>query len=247
MRPRHIVGLAAAVYVVGLIATAPATLFDSALRQASNGRLRLTQASGTVWSGAGQIELRDEKLQSAVGRKIAWRLRPAHLLLARLRYDVALGVTAKTFPVTVSFSRLELSDATLTLPAAALGLAMPKLAPLELTGEAVLQVTRLSLEGRSTLGNATLQWRNAGSALTPISPLGDYELRVEGVSSRVNVSLHTLKGPLQLSGEGTWTPGSNPALVAQARIPPPQHQQLAPLLRLIAIERNDGSFTLQLK
>ncbi len=50
------VGLAA--YLLGLLVYAPATLVDAVLGRVSDGRLRLAEASGTLWSGAGLIEIR---------------------------------------------------------------------------------------------------------------------------------------------------------------------------------------------
>ena len=63
----------------------------------------------------------------------------------------------------------------------------------------------------------------------------------------VQASLRTLQGPLQLDGQGSWTSGRNPVFQGTARVPPQHQQQLAPLLRLIAVERGEGSFELQLK
>ena len=96
-------------------------------------------------------------------------------------------------------------------------------------------------------GGATLQWRGAGSALTPVAPLGDYELRLDGSGTAVRASLRTLVGPLRLEGSGSWTPGASPAFLGTARVAPEFRVQLEPLLRLIAVERGDGSFELQLK
>jgi len=208
--------------------------------------MRLAEARGTLWSGAGQIEIRDLKLRTGIARNVVWRVRPAHLLRGKLLYEVALGHQVKRFPVTISLSRIEVADADINLPAAVLGLGAPKLAALELAGDVLLHVARLSF-GRGTIqGNGTLQWRGAGSSLTPVSPLGDYELRFEGNGAAMRASLRTLKGPLQLDGEGSWS-GGNPAFVGTARVPPQYRQQLVPLLQLIAVERSDGSFTLHLK
>jgi len=80
-----------------------------------------------------------------------------------------------------------------------------------------------------------------------VSPLGDYELRLEGEGPAGRATLHTLQGPLRLDGKGSWMHGDSPAFLAMARVPPQHQQQLAPLLRLIAVERGDGSFELQLK
>jgi len=247
VRRWQLIGFGLGAYALGLIATAPATLIDARLERASEGRLRLAEARGTLWSGTGQIEIRDANRRSGIAKNIAWRVLPAYLLRGKLQYEVALDHAIKHFPVTISLSRIEVADADINLPAAALGLGVPKLVPLGLTGDILLHVARLA-SGRSAIqGNATLQWRAAGSAFTPVSPLGDYELRFEGDGSAVHVSLRTLQGPLQLDGQGSWTSGRNLVFQGTARIPPQHQQQLAPLLRLIAIERGEGSFELQLK
>jgi len=242
----RLLGLALGAYALGLIATAPASLIDASLNQASEGRLRLAEAHGTLWSGSGQIELRDRMHRSGVAKSIAWRVLPVYFLRGQLRGEVVLDQSAKQFPVTISLSQIEVADADVDLPAAALGLAIPKLAPLGLTGDVLLHVARMS-SGRSAIqGNATLQWRGAGSAFTRLSPLGDYELRFEGEGAAVRASLRTLQGPLQLDGQGSWTSGGNPAFLGTARIPPEHLQQLAPLMRMIAVERGEGRFELQL-
>ena len=234
------------VYALALIATAPATLVDAGLQRASDGRLRLAAAQGTLWSGAGQLEIRDAGRRSGVARSLAWRVVPESLLRGYLVCAVGLGQSAARFPVTLSLSRIELANADISLPATVLGLGVPKLAPLGLTGEVLIHVSSLSIARDRMAGNATLQWRAAGSALTPVSPLGDYELRIEGEGSAVRATLHTLQGPLQLDGKGSWTHGDSTAFLAMARVPPQHQQQLAPLLRLIAVERGEGRFELQL-
>jgi general secretion pathway protein N len=241
----QLVALGLAAYAFALIAAAPATLIDARLQQTSAGALRLAEASGTLWSGSGQIEIRDASRRKGIARRVAWRARPAYLLRAKLRYDVSLDDAGKPFPVSISLARVEVTDAAIDLPAAALGLGVPRLVALGLTGDVLLRIGRLAFERDSIRGNATLQWRRAGSTFTPVSPLGDYELRIDADGSAVRASLRTLRGPLQLDGKGSWTGGSKPVVLATARIAPQYREQLAPLLRLIAVEGRDGSFTLR--
>jgi len=148
--------------------------------------------------------------------------------------------------VTLSWSRIELANADVNLPAAVLGLAVPKLAPLGLTGDAAIHIATLTMARDAIAGSAALQWRAAGSALSPVSPLGDYELRVDGAGRTARAILRTIEGPLQLDGKGSWTHGARPVFLATARVLPQHQEQLAPLLRLIAIERGEGNFELQL-
>lgn len=234
-------------YVLALVAAAPATLLDANLERASNGRLRLAEARGTLWSGAGRIEIREADGRTGVGRNVAWRVLPESLFRGRLVHEVGLEQAAGHFPVTLSLSRIDLANADVTLPAAVLGLAVPKLAPLGLTGEVLIHVGQLTFAGGETEGNVTLRWRAAGSALTPLSPLGEYELRLDGGGTMVHASLSTLAGPLQLEGKGSWKHGDRVAFLATARIPAQHREQLAPILRLIAVENSKGVFELQLK
>lgn len=239
------IGLGA--YIIALIATAPATLLDAGLQGATEGRLRLAEARGTLWSGSGQIEAGGAGARTGLTKRLAWHLRPGALLRARLAYEVELEAGSRSFPVTIFWSRIELENADIRLPAAALGLGVPKLAALELTGEVNLHVSSLSIGRSATRGNAVLQWLAAGSALSPVSPLGDYELRLEGDGPAIRGTLRTLEGPLQLDGQGSWASGRRPVFLATAHTPPRLQQELGPFLRLIAVERGAGRFELQLK
>lgn len=232
------------VFSVALVALAPATLVDVRLEGASAGRLRLAEAQGSLWSGAGWIEVRDAQGRAGVAKRLAWRVLPVSLLRARLVAEVELDDAAKPFAVTISLSRIEITDAGISVPAAALGLGMPGLAPLRLTGEVLVKVPRLSLERGRMDGDATLHWRAAGSALSPIAPLGEYEVRVKAAGPAVHAELRTLEGPLQLDGKGTWSSGAPPSFMVTAQVPPQYREQLAPLLALIAVERGANRFEL---
>jgi general secretion pathway protein N len=246
MKRWQLIAIGLIIYTVAVIATAPATLIDARLQHASHGRLRLAEAHGTLWSGSGQIEVRDSAGRIGVAKDLAWRFLPESLLRGRLVCEVGLDQSANRFPVTVSLSRIEVANADVSLPATVLGLGLPKLAPLGLTGDVLLHVASLTIERKEMQGNATLLWRDAGSVLTPISPLGDYELRLDGEGATVHAYLRTIQGPLRLEGKGSWANGNNPVFLATAQVAAEHQQQLAPLLRLIAVERGEGNFELRL-
>jgi len=231
-------------YAAALVVLVPATLIDAQLQRASHGRLRLAEAHGSLWSGAGWIEIRDAEGKAGVAKRLAWRVLPVSLLRARLVAEVGLDQAAKPFPVSISLSRMEIADAGIRVPAAVLGLGLPRLAPLRLSGEVLISVPRLSVERGRMDGEATLQWRAAGSALSPISPLGEFEVQIKAVGPAVHAALSTLHGPLQLEGKGTWSNGARPSFLVAARVPAQHQEQLAPLFRLIAVERGAGSFEL---
>lgn len=246
MNPRSMAAIGLVAYLLGMMVIAPASLIDAGLQVWAGGRLRLVDARGTLWSGSGLIELRDRAGQRGIAEGLAWRLVPASLMNGRLDYVVELARAPRPFPLRISLAGLELSDAELALPAGVFGLALPRLAPLGLSGNALLQVATLAIGPDRLRGKATLKLRETGSALTPVAPLGDYELLLDADQAGVRIALHTLAGPLQLDGGGVWAGGKASGFQALAQVPLQYRPQLGPLLGLIAVEHSAGNFTLKL-
>lgn len=235
------------VYAFTLVATAPATLADAGLQRASNGRLRLAESSGTLWSGVGFFEVRGADGQTGIASALSWRLQPGALFRAQLAYEVESGYGSRPFPVTIFGSRIELANADFNMPVGALALGFSKLAPLELTGHVNLRISSAVIRESAVQGSATLEWRSAGSLLAPGLLFGDYALRLDGAGAEIRAILETLQGPLQLRGSGAWARGHAPVFLGTADVPSEFQQQLAPLLRLVAVERSSGKFELQVK
>lgn len=244
MKRRHLVATGLVVYVLALIASAPATLMDGSLQRISQGQLRLVEAQGTVWSGAGNIELRSVGGQTGITKSITWRMLPTSLLRGHLVYEIGMAADTQPFAVTMSLSQIALANADINLPAAALSLGIPKLEPFGLSGDLLLHIDHLSIGDKQMQGKLILQWRNAGSALTANALLGDYVMTVDGDGATSRVVLRTLHGPLQLDGKGAWISGGKPDYVVTAHVPPQHQQLLSPLLRLVATERSAGNFEL---
>lgn len=231
--------------VLFLIALAPATLLDVGLRHATEGRLRLAQARGTLWSGDGVLEIRDET-GHAVGKDLSWSLQTHALWRGRLDFAVAIDHAGEAFPVRLSMRGIELSGADFSLPASTLGVAMPQMAPLGPRGELVFHVAKFSRVGEALSADAVVTWKDASSAVTAVAPLGSYELRFNSVAGSLNATLRTLNGPLRLDGHGAWRGSGALELSATARVDARYRSQLTPLLSLIAVERGDGDFVLKL-
>lgn len=221
---------------------APASLLNAHLQGATNGRAHLTETQGTIWAGRGRFELRDAQNQSSIGKPIAWTLMPASLLGGRLVFDIRIEQSAAGFPLAISASRIDITNASVELPGAVLGLAMPKLAPLGLSGQVMLKVETLSIGRDELLGNFTVRWQAAGSALAPVSPFGDYTLHVTGDETGMRAAVQTLEGPLHIAGSGPVSPGGSFSFPVVLTVSDNYFAQFAPLLRMISIERGDHSF-----
>lgn len=234
------IGIAA--YAICLFTTAPAGLLDTALDRLSEGRLRLSEAHGSLWAGSGRIELRDPEGRHGMAERCDWQLASASLWPAALRYSVRMASSGRTFPMSLSISSIELSGAELAIPADVLGLLLPRLTPLGLAGSLDLKVAMLSVTPAQVLGDARMTWRDAGSALSPIAPLGSYDISIDAGPAGTRMVLRTLDGPLQLDGDVSLVRGKQAQFRIVATLPPAYRPQLAPLLALISVERGEGRF-----
>ena len=199
------------------------------------------EAQGSLWSGAGWIEVRDADGSAGVAQapRLARAARVA--CCADACWPKSSHQDAKPFPVALSLSRIEIADAGIQLPAAALGLGLPRLAGLRLTGEVQVSIPRLSLERGRIDGDATLQWR----ARRLGAHAGLAARRLRGAHSRPSAPTCTRrcarsKARCSSRAKAPGRTAQAPSFLATARVPAQHQEQLAPLLRLIAVERGAG-------
>ncbi|MCB1914188.1 MAG: type II secretion system protein N [Rhodocyclaceae bacterium] len=184
----------------------PATVLDSALAGASDGRLRLLDARGSVWSGSGTLASLSGDGRAAqpwlqghwrtefgglASGWLGWWLREQDRTVAHLRF---------------SAGGIELVSAELDTPLGPLLDSVPH--PLARAGWR--GATRLTTPGircdwlGACAGPARLVWTDAGVDLVPGRRFGDYELRATARGRSGTLSLRTLSGELRIDGEGSW-------------------------------------------
>ena len=207
--------------LVGLVAFAPAAWLASALASATDERLLLTDARGTLWSGSALPVLTGgpgSRDASALPGRLDWnlswrglgaelRLRQACCLRGEVRALVRPGLGRLTVQV------LPAQSSTLgQWPAAWLaGLGTPW-NTLQLGGTLRLTSPGLTLEwvqGRMRFsGEAALDVAGASSRVATLDTLGSYRLTLRGDATSTDaasLTLVTLEGALRLSGQGQWT------------------------------------------
>ncbi len=203
---RFMVGLLG--FVLVWLANAPATWLSLILQYASGGHLHLANESGTIWNGAAEVNWQEEATVIPWPGRVEWQLHP-----------VWGGVTVALHQAG-AVSRLEgvarwrwgewqWQPGEAQCPVALLrGLGSP-FSTLRPTGSLSLRWGAGRWEGsRMSLWTVDVIWRQAGTRLAPLSPLGDYRVRLTGQKDGMHLVLTTIQGPLQLSGEGGEVQGN---------------------------------------
>jgi general secretion pathway protein N len=262
-RPRQGAGISlgwsAAALVAGLLAVlwvvavqAPAAWADLALERLTSGRLRLADATGTVWSGRGRLVVAEPGLAAqrpattvagvVVPGAFRWQLSPWPLLVGMLDVRIEHDSMRQPVAVTGSAAELRISPGMLTLPPVDLDRLGSPWNTIRPAGTLTVTWDMVRLQGGQFDGRAVIDLGDAASALTPVRPLGSYRIEVVGSGAQAKVGMTTLAGPLRLQGQGTWDARAGLRFTAEARADEPEQDRLQTLLGLLGVR--DGERTI---
>jgi len=236
--------------VAATLAFAPASFADMALRQATLGRVRLAETTGTIWTGSGRLVLTDVETGEAAANgpvagglaipgRIGWEVRALPLVLGLV--DAQLSLDSRRPPVRISGNPTDLrvGAGSLDLPSAQLARLGSPWNTIRPSAALSMRWDALSIRQGVLDGRASIELRDTASAMTPIRPLGTYRIDVTGTGRDVALSLVTLSGPLKLEGKGSWDRRAGVRFTAEAHADGPEQFALQSLLALIGRRQGD--------
>jgi len=207
-------GLTALVGAVTVLVFLPAAWLGPMVERQTGGRLTLGDAQGTLWRGSafvGGAAGEGGSVTPLLPGRFSWRLSPLVLfgqVSMELANDKAL---AQPVRITGSWSQWQVSAGELLLPAeglAGLGAPLNTLAP---SGVIKLSWNLLDIarQGQAVAvqGRTVLSLTDMGSRMSPVKPLGSYEVAMDWRGQQADMALRTVRGALLLSGSGTLANG----------------------------------------
>lgn len=240
---------------LALLLFAPARWLAQGIGAASDGRLQLVNARGTVWDGRADLLLtggQGSRTLTALPQGLRWQLRPAWADAPALELQLtAPCCTPQPLRLTAlpgwQGGRLQVAGFQSQWPTELLtGLGTPW-NTLRLEGRLQLQSPGLGLQwaaGRSRVqGALTIEALDMASRLSTLRPLGSYRIALNAPagSDSATVALQTLRGELQLQGDGQWV-GGRLRFRGEATAAPGRETALANLLNIIG--RRQGTRSL---
>jgi general secretion pathway protein N len=250
--------LGVVVALATFLATAPATLIDWGLARGTDGRVRLADAEGSIWSGQGRLVLVDLVTEAERGNRgarrvdslagvvipgtIRWRVSPLPLFIGRLQASASHESMATPVTLTGNARRLQGTGGSLQLPSVNLARLGSPWTTVRPTASLAVQWQPFVIEQGRFVGQATLELRDVASALTPVRPLGAYRITIDGTGASSRIQMSSIEGPLRLSGNGTWTPQTGLRFTAYAQADEAEQMRLQSLLGLLG--RREGARTL---
>jgi len=255
--PRRWPMVAAAVATVCVVAgttvlvMAPASWVAAGFAQATQGRVALANAQGSLWEGSANLMLStgagsndsngtgpaSEQTATLLPYRIDWHTRFWPLFRGHIQM-VMQEARPLSQPVLIDAGWQETTffAGSLGVPASLLaGLGAP-FNTLDLQGDVTLDWTdwRLLGRGRSALayGQLTVDLHNMSSSVSRVSPLGSYRSTFSAQGADATVALTTVSGPLMLSGHGHLQ-GTQFSFDGSATSTPAARDNLAGLLNLL--------------
>jgi general secretion pathway protein N len=206
-----LVALAIALTVVAFL---PATWLGQIVEQQTGGRLTLGDAQGTLWNGSaflGGAPGEGGSVTPLLPGRFGWHLSPLVLVgHVNMRVENAQAL-AQPVSINGSWSQWQVSAGQLLLPAeglAGLGAPLNTLAP---SGTIKLNWNNLDVarqgQAVAVTGRTVLSMTDMGSRMSPIKPLGSYEMVMDWHGQYAALTLQTTRGALLLSGNGSLRNG----------------------------------------
>jgi general secretion pathway protein N len=229
-----------------LIIFFPVNWIVAIVEQQTGGRLTLGDAQGTLWQGSafiGGAATGNEALTPLLPGRFSWHLSPM-LLLGSVDADLE-NTAALSQPVSITGSWREwrVSGAAVSVPAdrlVALGAPLNTVQPagqMRLSWEP-LQLTQQNGQ-MEIIGAMNLEMTDLSSRLSPVKPLGSYDVGLEWRGTQATVMLKTLHGPMLLNGSGMINNGRL-QFSGTARAEAGQEQRLGNFLNLLGQRSTEG-------
>jgi general secretion pathway protein N len=229
-----------------LIVFCPAAWMASALEQQTGGRLTLGDAQGTLWNGSafiGGAPSGADPVTPLLPGRFSWHLSPL-VLLGEVNVDLQNpAALSQPLKITGSWNQWQVTPAAISLPAERLaGLGAP-LNTIQPSGQMRLSWEPLQVMRRGNAlevnGMMTLLMSDIASRLSPIKPLGAYQMIMDWRGQQAQLTLKTVKGPLLLNGGGTLKNGHF-QFSGRAEAEEGQEERLANLLNLLGQRRQEN-------
>jgi general secretion pathway protein N len=208
------VGLTAVAVAATILVFLPAAWLGPLVERQTGGRLTLGDAQGTLWRGSafvGGAPGEGGSVTPLLPGRFSWRLSPL-VLFGQVNMDLANDkALAQPVRISGSWSQWQVSAGELLLPAeglAGLGAPLNTLAP---SGTIRLSWNLLDIarQGQTVAvqGRTVLSLTDMGARMSPIKPLGSYEMAMDWRGQQADLILRTVRGALLLSGSGTLENG----------------------------------------
>ena len=197
----------------------PASWLTKLLASQAGCRVLVQQALGTVWQGSAALGFSESNEQGvcrepfALTERFSWS---SSCSLNQLRCQSRIQFSALDQPLVITWSptKIDVLANQIALPTNVLEVLGNPWSTLRPRGQLLARWTDLRFRGidlssahNTQSGSIRIIINNLGSPISPVKPLGDYEILANVDNNVITWSLSTTSGPLLLKGNGDTKAG----------------------------------------
>lgn len=191
-------------FVASVCLRAPASVWDSFLRSATQGQFSLLETEGSVWRGAAQLGLLDPA--AGVMRPVmplAWQWHPGALFRGNVAWDFSLAGSTP-FTLEAKAAGFQVKTLVLRLPARFAMERIPNaIGRAGWHGDLLINAPGWRCTWRMVCdGNLSARWQGAASDLFPNRHLGDYRADFVAEAGKIDMNLATETGDVRVNAHG---------------------------------------------
>ncbi len=230
-----------------LVTLLPAAWVTPQFAQATGGHVNLVNPSGSLWEGSATLLLApgaDRSASTLLPGRVEWHTQFWPLFTGRVRMQMRqTDAMPNAVTLDATLRGAVLSAGSMSVPASLLaGLGTP-FNTLDLQGDVRIDWSDWRLFGNDAFGQMTVTITDMTSRVSRVKPLGSYRAVLQAQGAASTLDLTTLKGPLLMTGRGTFGP-NQASFRGSASATPEQRDNLAGLLNLLGHPVGDGSVSL---
>lgn len=235
-------------FAVILVVTMPASFIASQVQPSLPPQVAIEGAKGSVWQGEASVRAAPGGMPIHI-EKVQWRFKPQRLADGKLAFDttVSTGGFEAKMELQRDGSRWHVRDFRLDGDAAGFATVFPILAGYRFSGPVTATAASLDGTDREVWGDVKIEWRDAGTSMSQVRPLGTYraEWHADGTTGRISVA--TLQGPLRISGAGATSMPSRLDFSGEAGADASIGLALEPLLEQIGPRKPNGARAIEIR
>lgn len=237
------------------LAFAPASWVDGFVSGATKGRFRIAEPSGNIWRGSGRLVITDgqqnrgnDRSQTsnsdrllvgmALPGRLIWQVTPWPLFIGRLDAQLKFDSMKQVIRLKGHSRELIGTAGAMDLPQLRMDQLGSPWNTIQPSATLSVRWDEFRLNNGQFFGRGSISLAQVSSALSTVRPLGSYQVDFDSQGQKAQLTMKTVNGPLQLEGQGDWTPNGGLRFVAFGKATA-EEAQLVPLLALLGKREGD--------
>lgn len=225
------------IFFTTLVLNIPAWVLSSQVAKYSNNRLTLYNLSGSFWDGSGLLVASSKNgMEGAPIAHLKWKITPGLTRFINIQFSMDQHKVATVY---IDKHGLNIDNLDLSLSIVQVSHISDVVKDLNISGNFQINANHILIAQKPS-GRINIKVRNMSSGLSPVNPLGSYNINYNMETSKIEVSTEN-NAALTINGSG-----STSGLILKASVNPDKVEKMRTFITLLGMPNADGTYNIKL-